>query len=69
VTSTSILAVLNLSLVAFSNGYITSIAFTLGTERVEGAVKGKAGSSISFFSIVGIFCGTIFATLVMSHFT
>jgi MFS family permease len=65
--SLSILTILNMSLFAFSSGYITSTAFSLAPDQVPNELKGKSGSSISFFLIIGIFTGSLYATFVMQY--
>ena len=56
-TLTSILLILNVGLLAATNGMATTIGFGLGPNEVEGQYKGQVGTSLSFFIIVGIFLG------------
>lgn len=51
-------------LLAFTNGYITSSCFGNAPTLVENELKGKAGSSISLFLILGIFGGSIYANQI-----
>jgi len=64
----SYVTILNMVIFAFTNGYVTSTTFSLAPEQVQEEIKGKSGSSISFFLIIGIFSGSTFATLVMQNF-
>jgi hypothetical protein len=64
----SYLTIFNMVIFAFSNGYVTSTTFSLAPEQVQEDLKGKSGSSISFFLIMGIFSGSLFATAVMQNF-
>lgn len=57
----SIAIIANMFLFGFSNGICTSICYAIAPTVVEEELKGKAGSSISFFNIVGIFLGTCVA--------
>lgn len=54
----SICIIFNVIFFGLSNGLCTSIIYSLAPGQVEDELKGKAGSSISFFNIVGIFGGT-----------
>ena len=56
-TLTSILLILNVGLLAATNGMATTLGFGLGPNEVEGQYKGQVGTSLSFFIIVGIFLG------------
>lgn len=64
----STISVISQVLFAFGNGYVSSTAFSLGPEQVSDELKGKAGSSISFFLICGIFSGTTLASLIMANY-
>jgi hypothetical protein len=64
----SYMTIINMVLFAFTNGYVTSTTFSLAPEQVHDELKGKSGSSISFFLIMGIFSGSLFATAVMQNF-
>ncbi len=59
--ASSILLIGNVVFIAFTNGIATSLAYALGPKCVRSYLKGKAGSSVSFFNIVGIFTGTVAA--------
>jgi hypothetical protein len=63
----SIFTIVNMTLSAFSSGYITSTCFSLAPDQVPNELKGKSGSSISFFLIIGIFSGSLYATFVMQY--
>ncbi len=67
-TLLSTITIINMVIFAFTNGYITSTAFSLAPDQVPGELKGKSGSSISFFLIIGIFSGSLYAALVMQYF-
>ena len=56
--STSILLILNVALLAVTNGIGTTLTFGIAPETVEDEYKGLAGTSLSFFVIVGIFLGS-----------
>ena len=56
--STSILLILNVSLLAMTNGIGNTLTFGIAPETVEDEYKGLAGTSLSFFLIVGIFLGS-----------
>ena len=56
--STSILLILNVSLLAMTNGIGNTLTFGIAPETVEDEYKGLAGTSLSFFVIVGIFLGS-----------
>ena len=62
-----ILACINMTLCAFTNGYLTSSVFSMAPDQVPDELKGKSGSSISFYLICGIFSGTLFATFVIKY--
>ena len=47
-----------------SNGIGTSLCFGLAPNFVKPHMKGKAGSSVSFFLIVGIFSGSLLAIIM-----
>ena len=55
----SILTCLSVSLMALTNGIANNLCFALAPEQVEGDLKAKAGSSISFFLAVGLFAGSL----------
>ena len=56
--ATSILLILNVALLAITNGIGTTLCFGIAPETVEDEYKGLAGTSLSFFLIVGIFLGS-----------
>lgn len=64
VNITTILLFINEALLAATNGMGTTLCFALAPNEVEDEYKGQAGTSISFFLIVGIFLGacTAFGT-------
>lgn len=59
----SIFLIINISALAFTNGMATSLFFGLSPALVPDKIKGRAGGSISFFNILGIFIGTCFGFL------
>ena len=60
-TLSSILLIVYVTILAITNGMGTTICLGLAPSMVPGAMKGRAGSSVSFFNILGIFLGTIVA--------
>lgn len=63
----SVLTIINMVLFSFTNGYLTSTFFSLAPEQVPEELKGKSGSSLSLFLIIGIFSGSLYATFVMQN--
>ena len=59
----SICLMLNVSILALTNGIGTSLTFGLAPTLVPDELKGRAGGSIGFFNILGIFLGTCLAFL------
>jgi MFS family permease len=59
ISFTSSIFVLFLILLSITNGLGTSLVFSIALTLVPEYVKGKAGSSVSFYLILGIFLGTI----------
>ena len=57
----SIFLIINVILLATTNGIGTTLCLGLAPTMVESHIKGRAGSSISFFNILGIFLGSIVA--------
>ena len=57
-TLTSILLIVNVGLLALTNGIGTTLTFGIAPNVVEDEYKGLAGTSLSFFLIVGIFLGS-----------
>ena len=60
-TVTSILLIVNMALLAATNGIGTTLCFGIAPNEVENEYKGQAGNSLSFFLIVGIFLGACVA--------
>ena len=60
---TSTLLVINVAILALTNGIGTSLCCGLAPSLVKDELKGQAGSSMSFFLILGIFIGSCFAFL------
>ena len=60
-TLSSILIIVYVTILAITNGMGTTICLGLAPSMVPDAMKGRAGSSVSFFNILGIFLGTIVA--------
>ena len=57
-TITSSLLILNVALLSLTNGIGTTLCFSIAPNVVEDEWKGLAGTSLSFFLIVGIFLGS-----------
>ena len=57
----SILLIVYVSILAITNGMGTTICLGLAPTMVPDSMKGRAGSSVSFFNILGIFLGTVIA--------
>ena len=64
-TFTSICLIINVSILAITNGIATSLCFGLAPSLVPDEIKGRAGGSVGFFNIFGIFLGTCVAFLSM----
>ena len=60
-TVTTILLFINMAIFASTNGIGTTLSFALAPGQVEDKYKGQAGTSISFFLIIGIFIGSLVA--------
>ena len=60
-TLSSILLIVYVTILAITNGMGTTICLGLAPSMVPDSMKGRAGSSVSFFNILGIFTGTIVA--------
>ena len=60
-TVSSILLIIYVSILAITNGMGTTICLGLAPTMVPNSMKGRAGSSVSFFNILGIFLGTCVA--------
>ena len=61
VNVTSVLLIINIILLASTNGIGVTMCFGLAPSQVEDEYKGQAGTSISFFLIMGIFLGSCIA--------
>ena len=61
ISLTSILLIINMALLALTNGIGTTLCFGIAPNEVENEYKGQAGNSLSFFLIVGIFLGACVA--------
>lgn len=61
VNVTSVLILLFTLLLGLTNGIGVTLCFGLAPNEVEDKFKGQAGSSISFFLIIGIFIGSCIA--------
>ena len=57
----SIFLILNVVILATTNGMGTTLCLGLAPTMVPDFMKGRAGSSVSFFNIFGIFLGTLLA--------
>ena len=60
----SILALVNVSLLASTSGALNNLAFALAPEQVEDEWKGQAGSSVSVCLVIGIFLGSFAGIIV-----
>ena len=58
---TSILLIINMALLAATNGIGTTLCFGIAPNEVDDEYKGQSGNSLSFFLIVGIFLGACVA--------
>ena len=58
---TSISLLINVALLAATNGIGTTLCFGIAPNEVEDEFKGQAGGSLSFFLILGIFLGNCVA--------
>ena len=65
----SIFTICNVMILGISNGFLSSMCFALAPEQVEGNMKGKAGSTVSFCLILGIFLGTFGAIYFQKYTT
>ncbi len=59
-----IVVLFQMALLALSNGFNTTVAFSLAPQEVPQHLIGKSGSCISFFLICGIAFGAMFALFV-----
>ena len=59
----SIFLILNVVILATTNGMGTTLCMGLAPTMVNDEMKGRAGSSVSFFNILGIFLGALVAFL------
>ena len=59
-----VLSILNTSLMSMTNGLANNLCFALAPEQVEGELKAKAGSSVSFCLAVGLFLGSLLANVI-----
>ena len=59
-----VLSILNTCLMSLTNGLANNLCFSLAPEQVEGELKAKAGSSVSFCLAVGLFCGSFLANVI-----
>lgn len=57
----SVILIINVTVLALTNGMGASLCLGIAPTLVPNEVKGKAGSSISFFNILGIFLGSCLA--------
>ena len=58
---TSIFLIINLIVLSGTNGFDSSLCFGLAPTLVKGEYKGKAGSAVSLFQVIGGVCGSSFA--------
>ena len=59
--ATSIFLIINLIFLSGTNGFDSSLCFGLAPTLVKGEFKGKAGSAVSLFQVIGGVCGSSFA--------
>ena len=59
--ATSIFLIINLIFLSGTNGFDSSLCFGLAPTLVKGELKGKAGSAVSLFQVIGGVCGSSFA--------
>ena len=59
--ATSIFLIINLIFLSGTNGFDSSLCFGLAPTLVKGEYKGKAGSAVSLFQVIGGVCGSSFA--------
>ena len=59
--ATSIFLIINLIFLSVTNGFDSSLCFGLAPTLVKGELKGKAGSAVSLFQVIGGVCGSSFA--------
>ena len=58
---TSIFLIINLIFLSGTNGFDSSLCFGLAPTLVKKELKGKAGSAVSLFQVIGGVCGSSFA--------
>ena len=58
---TSTFLIINLIFLSGTNGFDSSLCFGLAPTLVSGEYKGKAGSAVSLFQVIGGVCGSSFA--------
>ena len=63
-TFTSIFLMINVAILGITNGMAGTLSFGLASRLSEEEIKGQAGGSISFFTILGIFLGSCFSFAV-----
>ena len=59
--ATSIFLLINLIFLSGTNGFDSSLCFGLAPTLVKKELKGKAGSAVSLFQVIGGVCGSSFA--------
>ena len=62
-TASSILLIVNVTALAITNGIGTTVCLGLAPTMVEDDLKLQAGSSMSFFTVFGLFLGSCLAFL------
>jgi hypothetical protein len=58
---------IQIGLLAISNGYCTSVLFSMAPKEVPPNLAGKSGSTASFFLILGIALGSMYALGITSN--
>ncbi len=61
ITFSIILLIINDALLALTNGIGTTLCYGIAPNLVNNDLKGQAGASVSFFTVLGIFIGSIIA--------
>ena len=64
----NLLVLLQIGLLAMTNGYASSVLFSMAPKEVPRKLIDKSGSTMSFFLTLGIMVGSIFALMITSKF-
>lgn len=63
-----LLVLLQIGLLALTNGYASSVLFSMAPKEVPEKLIDKSGSTMSFFLTLGIAFGAVFALGITSNF-